>query len=134
MVETETSIALHISALATLRLKSLLWLPPVNSYDFLNQYAVANFSPGCSLSIVTMTLRAHQDGILNQYALANFSPGCNLSIVTMTLHAHQEGTPVYRPTWMLCCFHSLISTQTFQRASTASVDCCTEIKGAPSVV
>ena len=31
------------------------------------------------------------------------------------------------------CFHSLISTQTFQRALTASVDSCAEIKSAPSV-
>ena len=35
--------------------------------------------------------------------------------------------------WVLGCFHSLISTQTFQRALTTLVDCCTEIKSAPSV-
>ena len=33
----------------------------------------------------------------------------------------------------LGCFHSLISTQTFRRAVTASLDSCTEIKSAPSV-
>ena len=31
------------------------------------------------------------------------------------------------------CFQRLISTQTFRRALTASVDCCAEIKSAPSV-
>ena len=33
--------------------------------------------------------------------------------------------------WALCCFHSLISTQTFWRALTMSVDSCTETKSAP---
>ena len=33
--------------------------------------------------------------------------------------------------WTLCCFHSLISSQAFQRALTASVDSCAEIKSAP---
>ena len=36
--------------------------------------------------------------------------------------------------WALGSFHSLISTQTFRRALTASVDSCAEIKRAPSVV
>ena len=40
---------------------------------------------------------------------------------------------VYVRAWTLCCFHSLISTQTFRRALTASVDRCAEIKSAPSV-
>ena len=35
--------------------------------------------------------------------------------------------------WALCCFHSLISTQTFRRALTASVDSCAEIKSAPKL-
>ena len=51
----------------------------------------------------------------------------------------------YYPGWMrlnsrvhvrasvLGCFHSLISTRTFRRALTASVDSCAEIKSAPSV-
>ena len=30
--------------------------------------------------------------------------------------------------WALGCFHSLISTQTFRRALTASVDSCAEIR------
>ena len=30
--------------------------------------------------------------------------------------------------WTLCCFHSLVSTQGFRRALTASVDSCAEIK------
>ena len=34
---------------------------------------------------------------------------------------------------ILCCFHSLISTRTFRKALTASVDSCAEIKSAPSV-
>ena len=38
---------------------------------------------------------------------------------------------VYVRAWTLCCFHSLISTQTFRRALTESVDICTEIKSAP---
>ena len=40
---------------------------------------------------------------------------------------------VYVRAWTLCCLHSLIGTQTFRRALTASVDSCAEIKGAPSV-
>ena len=40
----------------------------------------------------------------------------------------------YVRAWALGCFHSLISTQTFRRALTASVDSCAEIKSAPSVV
>ena len=40
---------------------------------------------------------------------------------------------VYVHPWVLGCFHSLISTQTFQRALTALVDSCVEIKSAPSV-
>ena len=35
--------------------------------------------------------------------------------------------------WALGCFHSLISTGTFRRALTASVDSCAEIKSAPSI-
>ena len=41
---------------------------------------------------------------------------------------------VYVRAWALGCFHSLISTQTFRRALTASVDSCAEIKSVPSVV
>ena len=37
---------------------------------------------------------------------------------------------VYVRAWALDCFHSRISTQTFRRALTASVDSCTEIKSA----
>ena len=37
---------------------------------------------------------------------------------------------VYVRAWMLGCFHSLISAQTFRRALTASVDSCAEIKSA----
>ena len=33
-----------------------------------------------------------------------------------------------------CCFHKLISTETFPVALTASVDSCAEIKSAPPVV
>ena len=33
----------------------------------------------------------------------------------------------------LCCFHSLVSSQTFRRALTASMDGCTEVKSLPSV-
>ena len=40
---------------------------------------------------------------------------------------------VYVRAWALGCFHSLISTLTFQRALTTSVDSCAEIKSAPSV-
>ena len=35
--------------------------------------------------------------------------------------------------WALGCFHGLISTRTFRRALTESVDSCAEIKSAPSV-
>ena len=40
---------------------------------------------------------------------------------------------VYVRAWALGCFNSLISTRTFRRALTASVDSCEEIKSAPSV-
>ena len=35
---------------------------------------------------------------------------------------------VYMGAWALGCFHSLTSTQTFQRALTTSVDSCMEIE------
>ena len=38
---------------------------------------------------------------------------------------------VYVHAWTLGCFHSLISTQTFSRALTASVDNCAKIKECP---
>ena len=40
---------------------------------------------------------------------------------------------VYMDARALGCFHSLISTETYWRALTASLDSCTEIKSAPSV-
>ena len=40
---------------------------------------------------------------------------------------------VYVGAWALDCFYSHISTRTFRRALTASVDSCAEIKSAPSV-
>ena len=45
----------------------------------------------------------------------------------------KDAPHVYVRAWMLCCFHSLISTQTFRRALAAPVDSCAEIKSAPSV-
>ena len=39
----------------------------------------------------------------------------------------------YMRGWVLGCFHSLISTQTFQRALTVPVDSCAEIQSVPSV-
>ena len=44
-----------------------------------------------------------------------------------------DASHVHVRAWALGCFHSLISTQTFRRALTASVDSCAEIKCAPSV-
>ena len=44
-----------------------------------------------------------------------------------------DASHVYVRAWALGCFHSLISTQIFRRALTASVDSCAEIKSAPSV-
>ena len=41
-----------------------------------------------------------------------------------------DASHVYARAWALGCFHSLISTQTFRRAQTASVDSCAEIKSA----
>ena len=38
---------------------------------------------------------------------------------------------VYVRAWALGCFYSHISTQTFRRALTASLDSCTEIKSCP---
>ena len=40
---------------------------------------------------------------------------------------------VYVHAWALGCFQSYITTQTFRRVLTASVDSCAEIKSAPSV-
>ena len=40
---------------------------------------------------------------------------------------------VYVRAWALGCFHSHISTQTFRRVLTASVDSCAEIKSVPWV-
>jgi len=40
---------------------------------------------------------------------------------------------VYVSAWALGCFYSHISTRTFRRALTASLDSCAEIKSAPSV-
>ena len=39
-----------------------------------------------------------------------------------------DASHVYVRAWALGCFHSLISTKTFGRALTASVDSCAEIK------
>ena len=44
-----------------------------------------------------------------------------------------DAPQVYMRAWMLSCFHSIISTQTFQRVLTASVDSCAETKNASSV-
>ena len=44
-----------------------------------------------------------------------------------------DASHVYVRALALGCFHSHISTQTFRRALTASVDSCAEIKSAPSV-
>ena len=38
------------------------------------------------------------------------------------------GVDVYVCVSMLCCFHSVVSTQTFWRALTASLDSCAEIR------
>ena len=43
-----------------------------------------------------------------------------------------DASHVYLGAWALGCFHSHISTQTFRRAVTASVESA-EIKSAPSV-
>ena len=44
-----------------------------------------------------------------------------------------DASRVYVRAWALGCFYSHISTRTFRRALTASVDSCAEIKSAPSV-
>ena len=44
-----------------------------------------------------------------------------------------DASHVYVGAWALGCFHSHISTRTFRRALTASLDSCAEIKSAPSV-
>ena len=44
-----------------------------------------------------------------------------------------DASHVYVRAWVLGCFYSHISTQTFRRALTASVDSCAEIKSGPSV-
>ena len=52
---------------------------------------------------------------------------------TLFILPRVDASHVYMCAKALGCFHSLISTQTFQRALTASVDSCTEIKSAPSL-
>ena len=47
--------------------------------------------------------------------------------------SRSDALHVYMCAWMPCCFNSLISTQNFWRALTASLDSCAEIKSAPSV-
>ena len=44
-----------------------------------------------------------------------------------------DASHVYMRVRALGCFHNLISTETFRRVLTASVDSCAEIKSAPSV-
>ena len=44
-----------------------------------------------------------------------------------------DASHVYVRARALGCFYSLISTETFRRALTGSVDSCAEIKSAPSV-
>ena len=44
-----------------------------------------------------------------------------------------DASHVYVRAWALGCFYSHISTRTFWRALTASLDSCAEIKSAPSV-
>ena len=44
-----------------------------------------------------------------------------------------DASHVYVGAWALGCFCSHISTKTFQRVLTASVDSCAEVKSAPSV-
>ena len=44
-----------------------------------------------------------------------------------------DASHVYVGALALGCFYSHISTQTFRRALTASLDSCAEIKSAPSV-
>ena len=44
-----------------------------------------------------------------------------------------DASHIYVLARALCCFHSLISTETFRTALTASVDSCMEMKSAPSV-
>ena len=42
-----------------------------------------------------------------------------------------DASDAYVRAWALGCFNSLISTQIFRRALTASVDSCAEVKSAP---
>ena len=50
----------------------------------------------------------------------------------MLFLSEKEAPHVYVRAWTLCCSESLISTQRFRRALTASVDSCAEMKSAPS--
>ena len=57
------------------------------------------------------------------------------SSLSLSLSLPRAGDPhVYVHVWTPCCFHSLISTQTFWSAMTASMESCAEIKSAHSVV
>ena len=58
---------------------------------------------------------------------------CISLCLSVSLLPGVDAPRVYVCAWTLCCCHSLISTQTFQRALAASVDSCEEIKSAPSV-
>jgi len=66
------------------------------------------------------------------YASTNKTKIISLEMVELFFPG-ADASCVYVRAWTLCCFHSLISTQTFLKALTASVDSCAEIKSAPSV-
>ena len=69
----------------------------------------------------SLHLRKQNHNCLNRDGtLFYFLPGVDVSCV-------------YVHAWVLSCLYSHISTQTFQRVLTASMDSCTEIESAPSV-
>ena len=57
----------------------------------------------------------------------NFLFSCLFFFFFLSLLPGAYMSCAYVRAWMLCCFHSLVSTQTFWRAPTASVDSCADI-------
>ena len=66
-------------------------------------------------------------------APAQIKPESFESVETELFLLGVDASHVYVRARVLGCFHSLISTETFRRALTASVDSCAQIKSAPSV-
>ena len=95
--------------------------------------AYRQFSVGTQLEVsllLTTQIISGVSFITAQIAFASTSKNKTASIESELFLLPRADAP-YVPVY--ACFHSCISTQTFRRALTASVDSCAEIKSSPSV-